>query len=579
MAPESEHCLSIAEALIAVPRYLSRDKIRLLGVGGVASIVALVMADPDAHTQSLADEPGGLTCAVCKKLKHSIYFGSDQKAADVLYRICRYCRWRIKTKADEEYRSLKRLPPKHESVPHEEVSTLLPEQIAALDHFLHDCSMNPPAISESRIQLPENTFCLSGYYGPGFANLSSGWYSTTEEEPYGPERLQILAWWTLPHDAVIEWFLRAYGMFALASARGIELEIQRLRGMRGPIARYFEYFVLDRIRTQTHLWNIYASDFLSRYRQTHVCRACGRNEPLLSIHPEHLQATHGLVLPLCNLHWKTYCRAAGTGDLADRIGVPSDFVLDSVLGTHRCPVCSGEHTWMDKTYTYAKGFYSIPPRHREICFNCMNVAINKQPRSYPTKKDLDGILRISQILQEFPACDPYKVITEQARTLDAASAIVRLMKEMVRFESLKKKHGSWFAVLARSGCLPDGSRKEVFGTRILAIDGHECLSMAEKQIDDELHRLRIPHRKEVRYPNALFVCDWVVQQRDGLVFIEYLGLSGQAAYDKKTVQKRAALAQAGLELIELYYEDLQRLTERIGYLAPTGQTREEKNQL
>lgn len=567
MATESQKFNSIAEALIAAPRYLSRDKARLLGVEGVAAMVASVATNPDEQTQRLTNEPEGLACAVCNRIKYPYYFTSDQQVADVACRICNYCRWRIKTKVDQEYRSRKGLPAKRKWVPPEEVSTLLPEQIAALDQFLLDRAKNPPAMPRSRVRLPEDAFGLCGWYGPDFENISSGWYENTEEEPYASERRQILTWWTPTHDAVIEWFLGSYGMFLLASIDGIEREIQRLRGTRVSIARNFGTFVLNRVRTQTHLWNIYASDFLTRYRQTHACRACGKTEPLLNIHPEQLEATHGLVLPLCELHWKTYQRAAGRVDAGPR-GVPSDAVLDSMLGTHRCPVCSRDHTWMDRTYTYTDGFCSIAPRHREICFDCMDAAINKDRRSYPTKQDLDGLLEISRILDALPSSDPFKVIMEQAKTLDAASGIVRLMKEMVRFSALKKEYGSWFAVLATSGCLPEGSRKEVFGTRILAKDGHECLSMAEKQIDDELQRLRIPHRKEVQYPNAAFVCDWVVQRSDGVVFIEYFGLSGKAAYEEKIIQKRAALANAGVELIELYYEDLQRLTERIGHLAP-----------
>jgi hypothetical protein len=90
--------------------------------------------------------------------------------------------------------------------------------------------------------------------------------------------------------------------------------------------------------------------------------------------------------------------------------------------------------------------------------------------------------------------------------------------------------------------------------------------MAVMRIDNELHRLRIPHRKEVRYPNASFVCDWVVQRGDNIVYIEDFGISGQAAYDEKMIEKRAALVQAGHEMIELYFEDLLRLAERLGGL-------------
>lgn len=369
MGTQPEGHRGIAETLIAVPRYLSRDKIRLLGVDGVAAVVASIAADPDEYTKSFRDKPTGLGCAVCGKVKHQIYFGWDKYSENEPLRVCRYCRWRIKSRADEQYRNKKGLPSK-----------------------------------------------------------------PTKEEP--EERTS---------------FLR----------------------------------------------------------------------------PEQI---------------------------------------------HRCPVCGSDHSWRDKTYTFTPGFYGVPQKYREICFDCFVAAINTQSRSYPTRKDLDGVLEISRIIEDLPSEDMFKVVTQQAKTLEAATSVVRILKETVRFGTLKRKYGSWFAVLARSGCLPEGSRKEVYGTRILAKDGHECLSMAEMQIDDELHGLRIPHRKEVRYPNATFVCDWVVPRGDELVFIEFFGLSGRPDYDEKILQKRAALVQAGHELIELYHEDLLRLKERLASLvsSPDG---------
>jgi hypothetical protein len=39
--------------------------------------------------------------------------------------------------------------------------------------------------------------------------------------------------------------------------------------------------------------------------------------------------------------------------------------------------------------------------------------------------NLDGILEISRATEELPDVDPFKVITEQAKTLEAASTVVR----------------------------------------------------------------------------------------------------------------------------------------------------------
>ena len=162
-----------------------------------------------------------------------------------------------------------------------------------------------------------------------------------------------------------------------------------------------------------------------------------------------------------------------------------------------------------------------------------------------------------------PGEDAFALIMGQAPTQDIAAAVVRELQHMVRLVTLKETFGSWFAVLARSGCLPEGTRREVYGTRILAADGHECLSMAEKEIDDALHRKGIAHRKEVRYPNSSFVCDWVLDLRGRIVFLEYFGLAGQPAYDEKIVAKREALRFAQVEFVEFYAEDLPRTEQRL----------------
>jgi len=562
----SDRYRQIAEALIAIPRFLSREKIRQFGPEGIASIVESIANGPDDHTLNLVDDPGGLRCNVCGLVKHEMYFGDHQNGAELSQRVCRYCCWRIRTKADELYRQQRRLPPKPQRV--EMLSRLNPEQSESLKTFLAYRAVNPPGNNEPRIKLPANAYRVLGFYGPGFANFSSGCYRTTEDEPYSTERREILSWWTSTHDAVVEWFLRSYGMFAQAALGGIELEIKRLRGVRGDLARHFWRFLLDRINTKAHLWNLYASDFGARYRRGHSCRACGKRERLINLHPDNVEATFGRVLPLCDLHWKTYRRTVREGQLYEGPFLAGLTDLDSVLGDHLCPVCNQTHSWRDHASTYTLGFYGIPERYREICFSCLDTAINRQPRSYTTKQDLAGVLEISQLLCELPDHKMFEVVTRQAGSGEVAAAIVRCMQSMVRFDTLKREYGSWFAVLARAGCLPEGCRRETFGTRILAKDGHECLSLAEMTIDDALHRLNIPHRKEVRYPNAGFVCDWVITRGDAFVFIEYFGLAGQESYNEKILQKRLALSKAGLELVEFYDEDLERIEERLSEFAP-----------
>ena len=107
------------------------------------------------------------------------------------------------------------------------------------------------------------------------------------------------------------------------------------------------------------------------------------------------------------------------------------------------------------------------------------------------------------------------------------------------------------------------------GTECIALDGHECYSLAEKQIDDWLFAKGIEHTVEPDYPvhpelnpNGLKRADWEV---DG-VFIEYWGLAGDREYDRKSRIKRKLAKKLGIKLIEVYPGDLQNLSVKLGSL-------------
>jgi hypothetical protein len=117
---------------------------------------------------------------------------------------------------------------------------------------------------------------------------------------------------------------------------------------------------------------------------------------------------------------------------------------------------------------------------------------------------------------------------------------------------IKETHGSWLAVLIASGVLPDGTQRMPRGVRCIAADGHVCLSLAEKTIDDWLTSNGVAHEKEPGYPESRLRADFKV----GEVLIEYFGLAGNAAYDAKIVQKRAIAERFGIRLIELFPRDM-----------------------
>jgi hypothetical protein len=128
---------------------------------------------------------------------------------------------------------------------------------------------------------------------------------------------------------------------------------------------------------------------------------------------------------------------------------------------------------------------------------------------------------------------------------------------------------SWLGALIASGVLEDDARRTTRGIQCLANDGHVCLSLGEKTIDDFLFSLNIAHEKEPKYPVGNYRGDFKV----GNIFIEYFGLSGDRAYDQRSLTKRAICKSHGIELIEITPKDLTAvsiLRKKFARLMPTG---------
>ncbi len=135
-------------------------------------------------------------------------------------------------------------------------------------------------------------------------------------------------------------------------------------------------------------------------------------------------------------------------------------------------------------------------------------------------------------------------------------------------EAYTREFGGWFEALVASGVLPGGAKRTSRGTMVLAQDGHRCLSMAEKLIDDWFSAHGIGHEKEPLYPqhdrfNARKRkrADW----RIGSVFVEYLGMMTEREYRERAGEKRRLSAALGLESVVLEPWDLGRLDEVLAW--------------
>ena len=135
---------------------------------------------------------------------------------------------------------------------------------------------------------------------------------------------------------------------------------------------------------------------------------------------------------------------------------------------------------------------------------------------------------------------------------DERLALLELLKNKPTAGRVKSEFGSWLNALIHAGVLEDGTRKTSRGIQSIAKDGHVCLSLGEKTIDDYLHTQGIHHEKEPRYPEGSYRGDFKV----GATFIEYFGLTGNSEYDAKTKEKIRLCEKHNIVLIALYPLDL-----------------------
>ena len=206
----------------------------------------------------------------------------------------------------------------------------------------------------------------------------------------------------------------------------------------------------------------------------------------------------------------------------------------------------------------------------DFCHICLQV--NEREECKVTLSKNEMIQYIHEFIEIFgfvPASDfranlPYEDLDK--KSLNRA---LLLFKKMPPYEKsyytphgYKDVFGSWLKTLIEAGVLENDSQKMSFGYKVLANDGHECLSLGEKNIDDWLYLNKIPHDKEPLYPGVFLRADWKV----GNYFIEYWGLYGNEDYDDKILIKREIAEEYKIPLIEIFPEDIPNLELKLGIL-------------
>lgn len=191
--------------------------------------------------------------------------------------------------------------------------------------------------------------------------------------------------------------------------------------------------------------------------------------------------------------------------------------------------------------------------HLDFCAPCLREALFQGADTLTKQEVLEYLQDLAEVLQRVPnqnfgeGVDDLHGLDYQERL-----ALLQVLKRKPTVKRVKDLFGSWLKALVEAEILEEGTRRTSRGTQCLAKDGHVCLSLGEKTIDDFLYNHEIVHQKEPSYPERNFRADFLVDD----IFIEYFGLKGNPEYDAKTQLKQRICRKHGIQLISIYPSDL-----------------------
>jgi hypothetical protein len=217
-----------------------------------------------------------------------------------------------------------------------------------------------------------------------------------------------------------------------------------------------------------------------------------------------------------------------------------------------CPLCDKRFIEDSLPYPLVK---RLGANQLDFCSPCLRDTVLQGSGDATLSRQ--EVLAYLQELTDVSQCVPPQSFEERMDALHDLSTeerlvLLQVLRRKPTLRRVKELFGSWLKALIEAGILEDGTRRTSRGTQCLAKDGHVCLSLGEKTIDDFLHACGIPHEKEPRYPEGNFRADFAVDD----VLIEYFGLKGDPDYDEKTRLKQRICKKHNIKLISIYPSDL-----------------------
>lgn len=217
----------------------------------------------------------------------------------------------------------------------------------------------------------------------------------------------------------------------------------------------------------------------------------------------------------------------------------------------KCHLCNNDFVENSLPYPFIK---RLGINNLDFCSPCLKYSLLDEGNSKMSKQDiLSFVSELARILNKVPSQSYVNEISNLSDyELTDRITLLKHLQNKPTLSRVKKTFGSWFQALIEAEILEDGTRKNSRGIQCLAKDGHICLSLGEKTIDDLLFEFGINHSKEPHYPEGNYRGDFLV----GNVIIEYFGLIGNPEYDRKVDLKRKLAKKFNLNIIEIFPKDI-----------------------
>jgi hypothetical protein len=230
-------------------------------------------------------------------------------------------------------------------------------------------------------------------------------------------------------------------------------------------------------------------------------------------------------------------------DLTSRIRMPQWKI---------CPLCGKKFVEDSLGYPLTK---RLGMDHLDFCAPCLKKIVYQGTGNNSASREqvIQHLRDLTEVLEQIPHQEFGEIIGDfDDMDSDQRLAVLQVLQRKPSIRRVKELFGSWLQALIEAGVLEEDARRTSRGTQCVAKDGHVCLSLGEKTIDDALHIHGIAHEKEPKYPEGNFRADFAV----GSVMIEYFGLQGDPDYDAKTKEKQEICRKHGVVLISIFPSDL-----------------------